>query len=386
MSTKVVVTGLGATTPLGGDVATTWDGLLAGRSGAKALTAPEYADLPSRIAAPAAVEPGDVLRRVEARKMDRYQQFSVIAAREAWADSGLDKDEVPGERLAVSIASGIGGLISLLDTYDVLRTKGPRHVTPFTIPMLMPNGGAALVGLEFGAKASVQTPVAACASGNEAIRHGLDLIHSGKADVVVVGGGEAIIHPLPMAAFGAMMALTRRNGDPEHASRPFDKARDGFLLGEGAAVMVLESAEHAERRGARVYAEIAGAGASADSHHIVQPDPDAKGNTATTAGDLAEAAGIRAVLGDAADNVVVTAPKGALGHMLGAAGVAECIATVLSLYNRIVPPTANLVDIDERVNLDVAVEPRKLPDGTLTALNNSFGFGGHNLTIAVRSV
>ncbi len=411
MSTKVVVTGLGATTPLGGDVATTWDGLMAGRSGAKALTAPEYADLPSRIAAPAAVEPGDVLGRVEARKMDRYQQFSVIAAREAWADSGLDKDEVPGERLAVSIASGIGGLISLLETYDVLRTKGPRHVTPFTIPMLMPNGGAALVGLEVGAKASVQTPVAACASGNEAIRHGLELIHSGKADVVVVGGGEAIIHPLPMAAFGAMMALTRRNDDPEHASRPFDKARDGFLLGEGAAVMVLESAEHAERRGARVYAEIAGAGASADSHHIVQPDPDAKGNTAamaealanagiaphqvthinahatsTTAGDLAEATGIRAVLGDAADNVVVTAPKGALGHMLGAAGVAECIATVLSLYNRVVPPTANLVDIDERVKLDVAVEPRKLPDGTLTALNNSFGFGGHNLTIAVRSV
>lgn len=411
MSTKVVVTGLGATTPLGGDVASTWDGLLAGRSAAKALTDPRYAELPSRIAAPAAVDPSEVLRRVDARKLDRYEQFALISAREAWKDSGLSEGEVPAERLAVSLASGIGGLITLLDSYDVLQAKGPRHVSPFMIPMIMPNGGAAWVGLDIGAKASVQTPVAACASGNEAIRHGLELIRSGKADVVLVGGAEAIIHPLPMAAFGAMMALSRRNDDPEHASRPFDKARDGFLLGEGGACMVLESAEHAARRGARIYAEIAGAGASADGHHIVQPDPEAKGNTAamvealkdsgiapeelthinahatsTPAGDVAEAAGIRAVLGDAADNVVVTAPKGSLGHMLGAAGVAEAIATVLTLYNRVVPPTANLDNLDDEVALDIAREPRKLPDGPLTALNNSFGFGGHNLVIAIRTV
>jgi 3-oxoacyl-[acyl-carrier-protein] synthase II len=411
MSTKVVVTGLGATTPLGGDVASTWEGLLSGRSGAKALTDEAYAELPSRIAAPAAVDPSEVLKRVEARKLDRYEQFALVAAREAWRDAGLAEAEVPGERLAVSIASGIGGLISLLEIYDVLRSKGPRHVSPYTIPMIMPNGGAAWVGLEIGAKASVQTPVAACASGNEAIRHGLELIRSGKADVAMVGGAEAVIHPLPMASFGAMMALSRRNDDPEHASRPFDKERDGFLLGEGGAAMVLESADHARARGARIYAEVAGVGVSADGHHIVQPDPGGRGNaaamrealadadiaphelthinahaTSTPAGDIAEAVGIRAVLGDAADNVVVTAPKGSLGHLLGAAGVAESIATVLTLYHRVVPPTANLQNLDSDVMLDVATEPRKLPDGQLTALNNSFGFGGHNLVIAFRSV
>ncbi|HEY8458443.1 MAG TPA: beta-ketoacyl-[acyl-carrier-protein] synthase family protein [Actinopolymorphaceae bacterium] len=411
MSTKVVVTGLGATTPLGGDVASTWEGLLSGRSGAKALTDEAYAELPSRIAAPAAVDPSEVLKRVEARKLDRYEQFALVAAREAWRDAGLAEAEVPGERLAVSIASGIGGLISLLEIYDVLRSKGPRHVSPYTIPMIMPNGGAAWVGLEIGAKASVQTPVAACASGNEAIRHGLELIRSGKADVAMVGGAEAVIHPLPMASFGAMMALSRRNDDPEHASRPFDKERDGFLLGEGGAAMVLESADHARARGARIYAEVAGVGVSADGHHIVQPDPEGRGNaaamrealadadiaphelthinahaTSTPAGDIAEAVGIRAVLGDAVDNVVVTAPKGSLGHLLGAAGVAESIATVLTLYHRVVPPTANLQNLDSDVMLDVATEPRKLPDGQLTALNNSFGFGGHNLVIAFRSV
>jgi 3-oxoacyl-[acyl-carrier-protein] synthase II len=411
MSTKVVVTGLGATTPLGGDVASTWEGLLSGRSGAKTLTDEAFADLPARVAAPAAVDPTEVLSRVEARKLDRYEQFALVAAREAWKDSGLADAEVPGERLAVSVASGIGGLISLLDIYEKLQTKGPRHVTPYTIPMIMPNGGAAWVGLEIGAKASVQTPVAACASGNEAIRHGLELIRAGKADVAVVGGAEAVIHRLPMAAFGAMMALSRRHDEPERASRPFDKARDGFVLGEGGAVMVLESLEHAEARGARIYAEVAGVGVSADSHHIVQPDPEGRGNatamrealadagiapselthvnahaTSTPVGDVAEAVGIRTVLGDAAAGIVVTAPKGALGHMLGAAGVAESIATVLSLHHRVVPPTANLDDLDDEVGLDVArKEPRKLAEGALTAINNSFGFGGHNLVVAFRT-
>ncbi len=410
MSTKVVVTGLGATTPLGGDVASTWEGLLAGRSNAQVLTDERFAELPARIAAPVAVEPSEVLSRVEARKLDRYEQFAVVAAREAWKDSGLADANVPGERIGVSVASGIGGLISLVNTYDVLQTKGPRHVTPYTIPMIMPNGGAAWVGLDIGAKASVQTPVAACASGNEAIRHGIDLIRSGKADVAVVGGAEAAIHPLPMSAFGAMKALSRRNDEPQRASRPFDKARDGFLLGEGGAVMVLESEEHALARGARIYAETAGSGASADSHHIVQPDPTGRGNaaamrealanagiapdelthinahaTSTPAGDVAEALGIRTVFGEAAAGIVVTAPKGSLGHMLGAAGVAESIATVLSLYNRVVPPTTNLEDLDDEVGLDIAREQRKLPDGPLSALNNSFGFGGHNLVIAFRT-
>jgi 3-oxoacyl-[acyl-carrier-protein] synthase II len=410
MNTKVVVTGLGATTPLGGDTASTWEGLLAGRSGAKALTDERYAAMPARIAAPVAVEPAEVMSRVEIRKTDRYEQFALIATREAYQDAGLAKGDVPGERLAVSVASGIGGVISLLDSWDMLNSKGARHVTPFMIPMIMPNGGAAWVGLEVGAKAAVQTPVAACASGNEAIRHGVELIRGGKADVAVVGGAEAAIHPLPIAAFSAMKALSRRNDEPERASRPFDKARDGFVLGEGAAVMVLESAEHAERRGARVYAEVAGVGVSADGYHLVAPDPTGSGNaaamrealadggiepaqlshvnahaTSTPVGDVAEALGIRTVLGDAARNVLVTAPKGAMGHLLGAAGVAESIATVLALHHRVVPPTANLADLDDEVGLDVAAEPRQLPDGELTAINNSFGFGGHNLVIAFRS-
>lgn len=411
MSTKVVVTGLGATTPLGGDIESTWEGLLAGRSGGKALTGEEYAELPCRVAAPVAVEPTEVLSRVEARRMDRYEQFAMVATREAWKDAGLVDAGVPGERIAVSVASGIGGLTTMLSMYDVLNSKGPRHVSPFMIPMIMPNGGAAWVGLEVGAKAAVQTPVAACASGNEAIRHGVELIRSGKADVAVVGGAEAVINPLPLAAFGAMKALTLRNDEPERASRPFDKARDGFLLGEGGAVMVLESAEHAAARGARVYAEVAGVGVSSDGHHIVQPDPTGAGNatamrealddagiapeqlnhvnahaTSTPLGDVAEALGIRTVLGAASSNVIVSAPKGAMGHLLGAAGVAESIATVLALHHRVVPPTANLDDLDDEVGLDVAREARPLPsDGELTAINNSFGFGGHNLVIAFRT-
>jgi 3-oxoacyl-[acyl-carrier-protein] synthase II len=410
MSTKVVVTGLGAITPLGGDVASTWDGLLSGRSAGQQLTGEEYAEMPSRLGAPAAVDPLDLLSRVEARRMDRYEQFAMVATREAWKDAGLLDAGVPGERIAVSIASGIGGIASTINMYDTLNTKGPRHVSPFMIPMIMPNGGAAWVGLEVGAKAAVQTPVAACASGNEAIRHGVDLIRTGKADVAVVGGAEAAILPLVVAAFGAMKALSRRNDEPDRASRPFDKARDGFLLGEGGAVMILESAEHAERRGARVYAEVAGVGVSSDGHHIVQPDPTGSGNatamrealadagirpdqlnhvnahaTSTPVGDVAEALGIRTLLGEAASNVIVTAPKGGLGHLLGAAGVAESIATVLALYNRVVPPTANLDDLDDEVGLDVAREARPLPQGELTAINNSFGFGGHNLVIAYRS-
>lgn len=415
MSTKVVVTGLGATTPLGGDVASTWEGLVSGRSGAKALTGPEFTDLPSRIGAPVAVDPAEVLPRVRIRKLDRYEQFALIATQEAWRDCGLADAEgeaaVDPHRLAVSMASGIGGLISLVETWEILKNKGPRHVTPFTIPKIMPNGGAAWVGLEIGAKAAVQTPVAACASGNEAIRHGVDLIRSGKADVAVVGGAEAVIHPLPLGAFGAMMAVSRRNDEPEKASRPFDKGRDGFVLGEGAAVMVLESAEHAARRGARVYAEVAGIGVSADGYDIVKPDPTGAGNatamrealrdgdiqpeqlthvnahaTSTPVGDIAEAIGIRSVVGAGADRVVVTAPKSTMGHLLGAAGVAESIGTVLALHNRVVPPSINIEDLDDEIGLDIAREPRELPSGELTALNNSFGFGGHNLVVAFRSV
>ena len=410
-STRVVVTGLGATTPLGGDATATWDAMLAGTSGASTLTDEWAESLNARVAARVAVEPTEVLERVKARRLDRSGQFAVVAAKEAWADCGLQDAEVDAERLGVAIASGIGGITTLLGNYDVLKEKGPRRVSPLAIPMLMPNGPAASVGLVIGAKAGVHTPVSACASGNEAIAHGVDMIRLGRADIVVVGGTEAAIHPLPMAAFGQMQALSRRNDDPTAASRPWDRDRDGFVLGEGAAVLVIESAEHAEKRGAKVYAEVAGAGITADSHDIAQPDPKGYGATramkmalresnmkpeevahinahatSTPLGDVAEVKAIEAVLGEAAQSTVLTSTKSMTGHLLGAAGALESLATVLALHHRVVPPTINLDNLDDEVKLDVAREQHKLPDGPLAALNNSFGFGGHNVALAFRSV
>ena len=408
-ATRVVVTGLGATSPVGGDVATTWDALLAGRSGVNVLTQDWAEQLGARIAAEAAVEPSEVLDRVKARRLDRSAQFAMVAAAEAWRDAGLDEADVDGERLAVAMASGIGGVQTLLANYDALKEKGPRRVSPLAIPMLMPNSPAANVGLALGARAGVHTPVSACASGNEAIALGIDQIRLGRADVVVCGGTEAAVHALPMAAFGQMMALSKRNDDPEAASRPWDKGRDGFVLGEGGAVVVLESAEHAAARGARVYAEAAGAGITADSHDIAQPDPAGRGAaramaaalresdlspgdvlhinahaTSTPQGDVAEAGAIRAVLGEE-PAAVVTSTKSMTGHLLGAAGALESVATVLALHHRTVPPTINLEDPDD-VGLDLADKRRDLPAGDVAALNNSFGFGGHNVALAFRSV
>jgi 3-oxoacyl-[acyl-carrier-protein] synthase II len=409
MTRSVVVTGLGLTSPVGGDVASSWDALLAGRSGASRLEHDWAEQLPVRIAAEIAVEPGEVLERVKARRLDRSAQFAVIAAQEAWTHSGLAGTDIDGERVGVACASGIGGIQTLLANYDALNQSGPRRVSPLAIPMLMPNSPAANIGLAIGAKAGVHTPVSACASGNEAIALGIDMIRLGRADVVVCGGTEAAVHVLPMAAFGQMMALSKRNDDPGAASRPWDKGRDGFVLGEGAACVVLESAEHAEARGARVYAEAAGAGITADSHDIAQPDPAGLGATramkmclreadmepsevvhinahatSTPLGDLAEAGAIRNALGSAADGMILTSTKSMTGHLLGAAGALESVATVLALYNRVVPPTINLDD-PEDIGLDVAVKPRDLPEGDLAALNNSFGFGGHNVALAFRS-
>ena len=411
-ATRVVVTGLGTTSPVGGDVPTTWAALLAGQSGVRPIKHDWADQLSTQIAAEVAVDPTDVLDRVKARRLDRSGQLALVAALEAWSDSGLaDADaDVDKERLGVAMASGIGGVQTLLTNYDSLTLKGPRRVSPLAIPMLMPNSPAANIGLAIGAKASVHTPVSACASGNEAIALGIDMIRLGRADVVVVGGTEAAVHPLPMAAFGQMMALSKRNDDPEHASRPWDKGRDGFVLGEGAAVLVLESEEHAKARGAKVYAEAAGAGITADSHDIAQPDPVGHGATramkmalresgiepgelahinahatSTPQGDLAEALAIRNALGDqAAEHLVLTSTKSMTGHLLGAAGALESVAVVLALRDRVVPPTINLDDPEE-IGLDVAVEKRTLPDGDLAALNNSFGFGGHNVAIAFRS-
>ncbi|MFX4295088.1 beta-ketoacyl-[acyl-carrier-protein] synthase family protein [Streptomyces bohaiensis] len=415
----VVVTGIGATTPLGGDSASTWDGLMAGRSGVRPLEQEWAAELPVRIAASIAVEPGEVLPRPLARRLDRSAQFALIAAREAWADAGLTgpAGEVGGtvdpDRLGTVIASGIGGVTTLLDQYDVLLEKGARRVSPHTVPMLMPNSPAANVGLEVGARAGVHTPVSACASGAEAIGYAAEMIRSGRADIVVTGGTEACVHPLPIAAFSNMMAMSKDNENPEGASRPYDTGRSGFVLGEGAGVVVLESAEHAERRGARVYCELVGQGLSADSHHIAQPEPTGRGisaalqnlldatdidlsevvhlnahATSTPQGDVAEVKALRKVLGDHVDHVAVSATKSMTGHLLGGAGGIETVATVLALHHRTAPPTLNVDELDPEVDADVVRgEPRALPaEGRLTALNNSFGFGGHNVVLAFRTV
>jgi 3-oxoacyl-[acyl-carrier-protein] synthase II len=402
----VLVTGLGATTPLGGDVASTWSAMLAGKSGVRALTDDWAAELPIKIGARVAVDPMDVLARVRARTLDRSQQLALIAAQEAWADAGAP--EVDPERLAVVIASGIGGVVTLISAYDTYREKGPRLVSPHTIPMLMPNGPAATVGLEFGARAGVHAPVSACASGSEAVGVALDVLRAGRADVVICGGTEAAIHPLCVLAFANMRALSLRNDDPAAASRPFDKARDGFVMGEGSGILVLETEAHAKARGAKVYAEVAGAGMTSDAHHIAAPEPTGAGAaraiqlalrdadlspsdlnhvnahaTSTPLGDIAECLAMRTALGSALDGIPVTAPKSMTGHMLGAAGALEALATVLAVKERVCPPTINLDDPDDEIDIDVVrVDPRQLQPGA--AITNSFGFGGHNVTLAFR--
>ncbi|WP_341927221.1 beta-ketoacyl-[acyl-carrier-protein] synthase II [Nocardioides psychrotolerans] len=412
--TRVFVTGMGTTSPVGGDVASTWDSLVNGRSGIRHLTEDWAQDMAVKIAGRIAVEPTEVLERVKARRLDRSSQFAMVAAMEAWRDAGLEGSvqdgTVDGDRVGVAMASGIGGVNTLLANYDILKEKGPRRVSPLAVPMLMPNAPAANISLYIGARAAVNTPVSACASGNEGIALALDQIRLGRADVVVAGGTEAAIHPLPMAAFANMMALSKNAGDPTTVSRPWDTARDGFVLGEGAGVLVLESEEHARARGARVYAEVLGAGITADSHDIAQPDPQGRGGsrailralhesdispediahvnahaTSTPQGDIAEGLMLHATLGAHAERVVVTSTKSMTGHLLGGAGALESIATVLALHHRLVPPTINLDDLDPQVHLDIATKPRDLPAGDIAALNNSFGFGGANVAVAFGS-
>ncbi|MDT0310175.1 beta-ketoacyl-ACP synthase II [Streptomyces sp. DSM 44917] len=413
----VVVTGVGATTPLGGDSASTWDGLLAGRSGVRPLTQDWAAELPVHFAASAAVDPAEVLPRPQARRLDRTAQFALIAGREAWADAGFtgragEEAAVDPARLGAVIASGIGGVTTLLDQYDILKERGARRVSPHTVPMLMPNSPAANVGLEFNARSGAHTPVSACASGAEAVGYAAEMIRTGRADVVLAGGTEACITPLPIAAFANMMAMSKNNEDPQGASRPYDLGRDGFVLGEGAGVVVLESAEHAARRGARVYCEMLGQGLSSDAHHIAQPEPTGRGisaamqnlldltdlkpeqiahlnahATSTPLGDIAEIKALRHVLGEDLDHVAVSATKSMTGHLLGGAGGVETVLTVLALHHRTAPPTINIRELDPEIDADVVRdEARALPTGTIAAINNSFGFGGHNVVLAFRTV
>ena len=408
MTRTVVITGLGATTPLGGDVPSTWARLLRAEPAIGVLDEEWAAALTTRIAARFHVDPAEVMDRVEARKMDRCEQAAVVAAREAWADAG--SPAVDPERLGAVVATGIGGMLSMLGAYDILLERGPSRISPHTVPMLMPNGPAAFVGLDLNARAGVHSPVSACASGAEAVAYAASMIREGRADVVLAGGTEAPIHPLPLAGFAAMRALSTRNDDPTAASRPYDVARDGFVMAEGAGALVLESAEHAAARGARVYAVVAGAGLTSDGHHIAQPDPEGRGAaramrlalenadaspadvvhvnahaTSTPQGDVAEAVAIRSALGDGT-TAVVSGTKSMTGHMLGGAGAVESIFTVLALYHRLAPPTANLHTLDPEIGLDVVgATPRPLGAGDLVALNNSFGFGGHDVAVAFRS-
>lgn len=403
MSTRpdVVVTGIGATTPIGGTAPETWQAMLDGRIGVVANNEPwvEANDLPVRIYAPLAVDPLTVIPRVEARRLDRCQQVALVAAREAWADAG--EPELDPERLGVVVGTGIGGALTLLGQDDVLETVGIRKVAVLTIPMLMPNGPAAAVGLWAKARGGVHAPVSACASGAEGIAWAYKMIQDGEIDIAIAGGAEACIHPLPIAGFAQMRAMSTRNHDPQGASRPFDIERDGFVLGEGAGIMVLERADHARARGAKIYGRLAGIGMSNDAFHITAPEPDGEGSaraiakalksadltradighvnahaTSTPVGDLAESNTILRAIGD---HPVVTSTKSMTGHMLGAAGAVEGIATLLAIRDGVVPGTRNLNKLDPEIKLDVAADNREVE--LTAAVNDSFGFGGHNVAL-----
>ncbi|QNV38648.1 beta-ketoacyl-ACP synthase II [Rothia terrae] len=421
MTHKVVVTGLGAFSPLGEDVPTTWKNALEGVSGVKTIEEPwvEEYGIPVSFAAQVAIDPteSERLSKVEAKRLDPSGQFALIAAREAWADAGFSgedadsAEEVDSERTAVAFGTGMGGVWTLLDAWDTLREKGPRRMLPMTVPMLMPNSSAAAISMNLKARAVAQTVVSACASSTEAMEIGVELIRSGKADVVVVGGSEAAIHPMTIAAFAKMQALSTRNDDPTAASRPYDTERDGFVMGEGAAALIIESEEHAKARNARIYAEIAGTGASADAYHITAPDPSALGATralrealedgnidpeqvvhvnahatSTPVGDIPESLALREVFGEHTKDVAVSATKSMTGHLLGGAGAIEAVFTVLAVHHRKAPCTINLNEQDPQIELNVVTKARDLPDGEIVAVSNSFGFGGHNAVIAVRSV
>ncbi|MCU1406165.1 MAG: beta-ketoacyl-[acyl-carrier-protein] synthase family protein [Glaciihabitans sp.] len=410
MTKKIVVTGIGATSPLGGTAPETWRALLAGESGITALEQDwvEKYDLPVRFAGQAKVQGHEALERVEWKRLDPSSQFAVVSAREAWADAG--SPDVDPIRVGVDYSTGIGGLWTLLDAWDTLKEKGPRRVMPMTIPMLMPNAAAAAISMSIPSRAFARTDVSACASSTEALVNAYEHLQQGLADVVIAGGTEAVIHPMPIASFAAMQALSKRNDDPARASRPYDVDRDGFVLGEGSATIVLETEEHALARGAKIYAELAGGSVTSDSYHITAPDPEGSAAaramlaaleqagavpsdvahinahaTSTPVGDIAEYKALLRVFGDHLPNIAVSATKAATGHLLGGTGALEAIFTILALHERTAPPTINLDNQDPAIPLDVVTSPRALGAGPLLALSNSFGFGGHNAVAAFRS-
>lgn len=406
MSRRVVVTGLGALTPIGKNVSETWANALAGKSGIVKINQPWAEGLAAQIAGLVTVDPFEVLDRVSARRMDRSTQLGVIAVKEAWSDAG--SPDIDKERLGVFFGTGIGGLSTVLEQYDILNSRGPDRVNPMTVPMIMPNSAAAMVGLEVGARAGVHSPVSACATSAEAIAGALEMIRNNRADIVVAGGTEACVNRLAIAAFASMRALSTRNDEPQLASRPYDVDRDGFVMGEGAGALILEEEQHAIKRGAKIYGVVSGAGMSSDGYHIAAPEPEGAGAsramkfalkdsnakasdvchinahaTSTPVGDIAEYKAMRSALGDALDNVVVTATKSMTGHLLGGAGAVESVFTIMGLKEGLIPPTLNLINQDPEIQVNVAKNvPFKLDSGANFALNNSFGFGGHNVCIA----
>ncbi|MFC0674230.1 beta-ketoacyl-[acyl-carrier-protein] synthase family protein [Brachybacterium hainanense] len=406
-TTRVAVTGLGTVNPLGGDVASTWDAALAGTSTARSLDTDwaERYGLSVTFACSVQLDPYDHLPRPQAKKLDPSGQFAMIAAREAWADAGAP--ELDPVRLGVIVGTGIGGVWTILDQWDIVKEKGARRVNPFTVPMLMANSSSAHIEIELGARAGAHTPVSACASGAEAVANALDMIRSGRADVVVAGGTESCIHPLPLASFANMRALSTRNDDPEHASRPYDKDRDGFVLGEGAAILVLESEEHAKARGARIYGYVSGRGMASDAHHISAPSQEGQARaireavrdagisaadvahvnahgTSTPLGDIGELNAVVAALDGVTDQAIVSSTKSMTGHLLGGAGALETVFSVLAAHHRTAPPSINIETLDPEVPMRIAANaPAQLPAGDFAVLNNAFGFGGHDVAVVV---
>lgn len=409
MTKKIVITGLGATTPIGGTMPDTWQGLLSGASGARSIDAEWVGEneLPVTFAAQARVAAGEVLERVETKRLDPSSQFALIAAREAWADAGAP--DIAPERIGVDWATGIGGVWTLLDAWDTLRERGPRRVLPMTVPMLMPNGPAAAIGMDLHARAGIRTVVSACASSTESLVNAYEHLQAGHADIIIAGGSEAAIHPITIASFAAMQALSKRNNDPAHASRPYDVDRDGFVMGEGAAAIIVETEEHAKARGAKIYAELIGGSVTSDAYHITAPDPEGTAAaramkatvenagysltdvahvnahaTSTPVGDIAEYNALARVFGDHLNNIAVSATKGSTGHLLGGAGAIEAAFTIKALSERTLPPTINLEHQDPEIPLDVVTSPRVIGDDVL-AISNSFGFGGHNAVVGFKS-
>jgi len=401
-----VVSGLGAVTPLGSDVESTWEGLLAGRSGAGEITQFDSSRFTVHFACEVKdFEPTEYIDRKQARRMDRFAHLIVAAARQAEKDSGIDI-EAEAPRIGAAIATGIGGLKAFQDCHSELLERGPDRVNPFSIPEIIPNMGAAWVSMQLGTKGPLSSQCTACAASNMAIGDGLDAIRLGRADVMLCGGTEAPVTEVGIAGFSAMRALSRRNDDPEAASRPFDAGRDGFVMGEAGAVVVLEELEHAKARGAKIYAELLGYGVSSDAQHITEPDPSGVNparamemafgdasvekdeidyinahGTSTPLGDAAETRVIKLALGEEnARKTPVSSTKGATGHCLGAAGAVEAMFTILAVNRGALPPTINYDEPDPECDLDYIPNEAREAD-VRTGVSNSFGFGGHNATI-----